>query len=132
MSTSHQCASTSAIIIINIITIIIQLLWNHLPSQIHVAQILSGSSSSSAPLLKCFLFQGPTTWGTPLISPYCKWRLIHSFIHSGYIYSASLSPLLCRGTPDYSIDTVSTVSEGLAQGPYVLIEVPKVLIEVSI
>jgi len=29
---------------------------------------------------------------------------IHSFIHSGYFNSASLSPLLLRGAPDYSID----------------------------
>ena len=53
----------------------------------------------------------------------------HSFyIHSGYFYSASSSPLLLRGAPDYSIDTLleltrealqATVSEGLAQGPYV-------------
>src|SRR6218665_63911 len=54
-------------------------------------------------------------------------RSIHSFIHSRYFYSASLSPLLLRGAPDYSIDTVSELthrsvtgntSEGLAQGPY--------------
>ena len=53
---------------------------------------------------------------------------IHSFIHSGYFYSASSSPLLLRGAPNYSIDTVSefhaeapqaTASEGLAQGAYV-------------
>jgi len=29
------------------------------------------------------------------------------FIHSGYFYSASSSPLLLRGTPYYSIDSVS-------------------------
>jgi len=32
---------------------------------------------------------------------------IHSFIHSGHFYSAPLSPLLLRGAPDYSTDTVS-------------------------
>src|SRR6218665_3969012 len=32
---------------------------------------------------------------------------IHSFIHSGHFYSASSSPLLLRGAPDYSTDTVS-------------------------
>src|SRR6218665_2333549 len=32
---------------------------------------------------------------------------IHSFIHSGYFYSASSSPLPFRGAPDYSTDTVS-------------------------
>src|SRR6218665_624645 len=30
-----------------------------------------------------------------------------SFIHSGHFYSASSSPLLLRGAPDYSKDTVS-------------------------
>ena len=52
--------------------------------------------------------------------------LSNSFIPR-YFYSASSSPLLLRGAPDYSIDTVmelthqalqATVSEGLAQGPY--------------
>ena len=55
-------------------------------------------------------------------------KFIHSFIHSGYFYSASSSSLLLRGTPDYSTDTVpefhakapqATASEGLAQGPCV-------------
>src|SRR6218665_614422 len=32
---------------------------------------------------------------------------IHSFIHSGHFYSAASSPLLLRGAPDYSTDTVS-------------------------
>ena len=32
---------------------------------------------------------------------------IHSFIHSGHFYSAPSSPLLLRGAPDYSMDTVS-------------------------
>src|SRR6218665_2312856 len=32
---------------------------------------------------------------------------IHSFIHYGYFYSAPSSPLLLRGVPDYSTDTVS-------------------------
>src|SRR6218665_214595 len=32
-------------------------------------------------------------------------RLIHSFIHSGDFYSTSSSPLLLRGSPDYSINT---------------------------
>jgi len=31
----------------------------------------------------------------------------YSFIHSGHFYSASSSPLLLRGTPDYSVDIVS-------------------------
>ena len=55
------------------------------------------------------------------------------FIHSGYFYGASSSPLLLRGDPDYSIDTVSELtrrsatvqvantSEGLAQGLYVAV-----------
>ena len=33
-------------------------------------------------------------------------RYSHSFIHSGYFYSASSSLLQLRGAPDYSIDTV--------------------------
>ena len=52
---------------------------------------------------------------------------VHSFIHSGYFYSASLSSLLLRGAPDYSFDTVleltcrsatGPTSEGLAQCSY--------------
>jgi len=31
----------------------------------------------------------------------------NSFIHSGYFYSTPSSPLLLRGAPDYSTDTVS-------------------------
>src|SRR6218665_204151 len=54
--------------------------------------------------------------------------LSYSFIQAIYFYSASSRPLLLRGAPDHSTDTVSefhaeapqaTVSEGLAQGPYV-------------
>src|SRR6218665_3852986 len=50
------------------------------------------------------------------------------FIHSGHFYSAPSSPLLLRGAPDYSTETVSefhaenaqtTAGKGLAQGPYV-------------
>ena len=59
----------------------------------------------------------------------------HSFIHSGYFNSASSSPPLLRGAPNYSIDTVllcrsnhakvlqATASEGLAQGSYVAVGV---------
>src|SRR6218665_3469372 len=38
--------------------------------------------------------------------------VIHSFLHSGYFYSASSSPLplLLRGTPDYCTDTVSELT----------------------
>ena len=54
--------------------------------------------------------------------------LLFPFIHSGYFYSASSSPLPLRGAPDYNTDTVSefhakayqaTAREGLAQGFYV-------------
>ena len=54
-----------------------------------------------------------------------KWdQHFHSFIHSGYFYSASSSPLLLRGAPDTArilcrSFTLATASEGLAQGPYV-------------
>ena len=50
---------------------------------------------------------------------------VHSFINSGHFYSTPSSPLLLRGTPNYSTDTVSrrsaqaTAGTGLAQGPYV-------------
>src|SRR6218665_263801 len=65
-----------------------------------------------------------TTWFRTLYSHAC----IYSFIHSGHFYSAPSSPLLLRGAPDHSTDTVSgfhaeapqaTVSKGLAQGSYV-------------
>src|SRR6218665_1226067 len=44
-------------------------------------------------------------WNTIMVAgrPIAAVRLIHS----GYFYSASSSPLLLRGSPDYSIDTVS-------------------------
>ena len=54
--------------------------------------------------------------------------VIHSFIHSGYFYSASASPQLLRSTPNYSTDTLSKfhadvpqaiASKGLAQSLYV-------------
>ena len=43
---------------------------------------------------------------------WCYRRLgyVHSFIHSGYFYSASSSPLLFIGAPDYSIDSVSELT----------------------
>jgi len=56
---------------------------------------------------------------------------MYAYIHSGHFYSASSSPLLLRGAPDYSMDsfgycievscqsTQETVSKGLAQCPYV-------------
>ena len=37
----------------------------------------------------------------------CVPVVLHSFIHSGHFYSAPSSPLLLRGSPDYSTDTVS-------------------------
>src|SRR6218665_3940133 len=54
---------------------------------------------------------------------------IHSFIHSGHLYSAPSSLLLLRGAPDYSMhgycigasrrSAQATAGKGLAQGPYV-------------
>ena len=43
---------------------------------------------------------------------YIRWasecaQCCYSFTHSGHFYSASSSPLLLRGAPDYSTDTVS-------------------------
>ena len=43
-------------------------------------------------------------------------RIWYSFIHSWYFYSASSSPLLLRGVPDYSIDTVSELTRRSATG----------------
>jgi len=39
-----------------------------------------------------------------------------SFIHSGYFYSTSSSPLLLGVAPDYSIDTVSKLARRCAIG----------------
>ena len=39
-----------------------------------------------------------------------------SFIHSGYFYSASASPLLLRGAPDNSTDTLSELTHRSATG----------------
>ena len=55
------------------------------------------------------------------------WLVFLSFIHSGYFYRASSSPLLLRGAPDtarilsefHAEAPQATMSEGLAQGPYV-------------
>jgi len=41
-----------------------------------------------------------------------------NFIHSGYFYSAFSSPLLLRGIPDYSIDTVSELTRRSPTGNY--------------
>src|SRR6218665_1648526 len=56
------------------------------------------------------------------------WLMTICSIHSGHFYSAASSPLLLRGAPDYSTDTVhigvsrrsakATADKGLAQGPY--------------
>jgi len=51
--------------------------------------------------------------------------LNYSFIHSGYFYSASSSPLLLRGAPDYSIDTVLELTRWSATGIYELKDLPK-------
>src|SRR6218665_2535466 len=37
----------------------------------------------------------------------CIYISSHSFFHSGHFYSTPSSPLLLRGAPDYSTDTVS-------------------------
>ena len=41
---------------------------------------------------------------------------IHSFFLSGYLYSTSSNPLLLRGAPDYSVDTVSELTHRSASG----------------
>src|SRR6218665_3288551 len=50
---------------------------------------------------------------------------IHSFIHSGHFYSAPSSPLLLRGAPDYSTDTVSEF-HAEAHGQLQVKDLPKV------
>jgi len=42
--------------------------------------------------------------------PRTRTSMVHSFIHSGYFYSASSSLLLFRGAPNKSIDTVSELT----------------------
>src|SRR6218665_4050377 len=46
--------------------------------------------------------------GLGLALPYCN-----QFIHFEYFYIASTSPLLLRGAPDYSMDTVSEYIVGV-------------------
>ena len=46
-----------------------------------------------------------STKAPPCLTNRCTF--IHSFIHSGHFYGASSSPLLLRGAPNYSTDTVS-------------------------
>jgi len=41
---------------------------------------------------------------------------VFDFNHSGYFYSASSNPLLLRGSPAYSIDTVSELTRQSAAG----------------
>jgi len=43
----------------------------------------------------------------------CKYN---AFIHSVYFYSASSSPILLRGAPDYIIDTVLELTHWSATG----------------
>jgi|SRR6218665_1590966 len=50
-----------------------------------------------------------------LISTFVVWS---SFIYSGYFNSTSSIPLLLRGAPNYSIDTVSELTHRSATGSY--------------
>jgi len=61
---------------------------------------------------------GASALGAPLMTLYCKicHRRCKLFIHSGYFYSTSWSPLLLRGTPDYNIDTASELTRWSAIG----------------
>jgi len=52
---------------------------------------------------------------------------IHSFNHSRYFYSASSSALLLRGTPDYSINTVSELTCWNATGNFEWRKCPRCL-----
>src|SRR6218665_581934 len=49
----------------------------------------------------------PTWWLERDSNPRSFGRKAHSFIHSDHFYSASSSPLLFRGAPNYSTDTAS-------------------------
>jgi len=44
--------------------------------------------------------------------------MVYSFIHSRHFYSASSGPLLLRGAPDYSTDTVLELTCSSATGNY--------------
>ena len=58
-----------------------------------------------------FVYRRKEHWTTVGVAAYEQQTLkneIHSFIRSfGHFYSATSSPLLLRGAPDYSMDTVS-------------------------
>src|SRR6218665_567739 len=62
-------------------------------------------------LTQCFptFFQPRHTYLEPLITRHTAFMtlILYSFIHSGHFYSTPSSPLLLRGAPDYSTDTVS-------------------------
>src|SRR6218665_853780 len=45
--------------------------------------------------------------GCRLSHQHCPCDFVRSFVRSGHFYSAPSSPLLLRGAPDYSTDTVS-------------------------
>jgi len=55
-------------------------------------------------------------WNCAYASPILHNSGTHSIIHSRYLYRASSSPLLLRGAPDYSIDTVSELTRRSATG----------------
>src|SRR6218665_925298 len=58
-------------------------------------------------IFSCTCLSKNTANKTPFTQNKPNWLFIHSFIHSGHFYSAPSSPLLLRGAPDYSTDTVS-------------------------
>jgi len=45
-------------------------------------------------------------------------KVVMSFIYSRYFYSVSSSPLLLRGAPNYSTDTVSELTRWSTTGNY--------------
>src|SRR6218665_3096925 len=64
------------------------------------------SAAESVCVAACFAPSRGWVAGSPSLSK-DRAGSNHSFIHSGHFYSASSSPLLLRGAPDYSTDTVS-------------------------
>src|SRR6218665_922909 len=90
---------------------LLQECWMIVLSQRIVSQRLGGSKENRAikhSLVICNGFNTDYKSSEPLKT------LVYPFTHSGYFYSAFSSPLLLRGAPNYSIDTVSKLTRRIA------------------
>src|SRR6218665_254028 len=68
------------------------------------SSIIIGFTMTTAPgRMSCSV----TVWGSLDFAMLCATSNIVRFIHYGHFYSAPSKPLLLRGAPDYSTDTVS-------------------------